>query len=111
VTWHPNSDEGDGPHRLREAIDGFLTRGGHREITVLSKVLEVWVDTVGEHVAKHVKPTAIAQGTLLVDVDEAGWSTEVTFLAGRILTNLEQRLGEPVATQVKARVRGGSSVE
>lgn len=112
MTWHPSSDRGDGSARpLREAIDRYLNRGGHGEIALLAAVVEVWVETVGTHVANHVQPRGITDDTLLVDVDQPAWSTEVTFLAEHILSGLRARLGEHVATFIKARVRGRSDVE
>jgi predicted nucleic acid-binding Zn ribbon protein len=80
-------------------------------VSLLAKVAEVWESTVGTQVATHVRPTSIANDTLYVDVDEAGWATEVSFLAARILSGLEERLGQRVATFIKPRVRGRSGVE
>jgi predicted nucleic acid-binding Zn ribbon protein len=109
VTWHPSSaDDAEQTRRLSEAIEHYLARGGHGEVSLLSRVVDVWSETVGALVAAHVQPTSIANRTLFVDVDQPAWSTEVAFMAGRILEGLQTRLGEPVAAFVKPRVRGGS---
>jgi predicted nucleic acid-binding Zn ribbon protein len=78
---------------------------------MLSKVLQIWGETVGDHVANHVQPVLISQDTLVVEVDQPAWSTEVSFMASRILATLERQLGSHVASAVKARVRGRSGVE
>jgi predicted nucleic acid-binding Zn ribbon protein len=111
MSWRPTPDPDTQTKKLREAIEHFLTRGGHAEISLLSRVNDVWESAVGTHVAGHVQPTSIANDTLYVNVDEPAWSTELVFIATRILTTLEDRLGQHVATFLKARIRGGSGVE
>ena len=111
MSWRPEPDQDAQTKNLREAIEQFLRRGGHGEVSLLSRVNDVWESAVGTHVAGHVHPVSIANDTLYVNVDEPAWSTELTFIATRILTTLEDRLGQHVATFVMPRVRGGSGVE
>jgi predicted nucleic acid-binding Zn ribbon protein len=73
--------------------------------------VDVWDEAVGNQVAAHVRPTSIADDTLHVDVDQAAWATEVSFISARVLAALEERLGQRVATFIVPRVRGGSGVE
>jgi predicted nucleic acid-binding Zn ribbon protein len=109
MTWHPSSaDDSEQTRSVRDAIEQYLARGGHSEVSLLSRVVDVWPETVGDLVAAHVRPTLITDDTLYVDVDQPAWSTEVAFMAGRILEGLQTRLGKPVATFIKPRVRGGS---
>ena len=112
MTWHPAGDP-DAPRStpLGDAIEHFLKRRGRSELVTLARVVEIWESAVGSQVAKHVHPAAIENDTLVVDVDQPGWSIEVNFMASRILTTLHERLGNHVASAVKARVRGRSSVE
>lgn len=111
MSWRPEPDPDAQTKKLREAIEHFLHRGGHGEVSLLSSVNDVWESTVGSHVAEHVRPVSIANDTLYVNVDEPAWATELAFIAARILTTLEDRLGQHVATFVMPRVRGGSGVE
>ncbi len=111
MTWHPAPDGEASSRPLREAIEHYLNRGGHGEVAVLADVVRIWSEVVGASVASHVHPAALLDGVLYLDVDAPAWSTEVTFLADRMLAALAERLGTPVATSVKARVRGGSGVE
>jgi hypothetical protein len=112
VSWRPDPQgDGIGPRRVDESINLFLTRTGHAEIPLFSKVVEVWESVVGKGVADHVRPAAIADDTLVVEVDGSGWSTELTFLAPRLLAALERRLETHVASSLKARMSAGSGVE
>jgi predicted nucleic acid-binding Zn ribbon protein len=112
VTWHPAGDpDAVRSTRLGDAIEHFLKRRGRGELVTLSRVAEIWDAAVGAQVANHVRPAAITDDTLVVDVDQPAWSIEVNFMAPRILATLEAQLGNHVASAVKARVRGRSGVE
>ena len=68
------------PTPLSSSIDRLLKslRGGDRQTTVT--VFSRWAEIVGEPVCSHVKPLKLDAGTLIVEVDEPAWATQLKFL-------------------------------
>ena len=65
-----------------------------------------WEEAVGPAIAANVRPVRLEQGTLLVEVDDPAWATQVRFLAddvrtrlrdvaGVVVERLEVRVGRP----------------
>jgi predicted nucleic acid-binding Zn ribbon protein len=67
-----------------------------------------WADAVGENVADHVRPVRLDQRVLTVEVDEAAWATQVTFLSATIIRRLHEVAGVDIE-RVDVRVGRPSS--
>jgi predicted nucleic acid-binding Zn ribbon protein len=76
------------PRPLSAGIDRLLSslRGGSRQATVT--VFSRWTELVGEPVAAHVRPVKIDRGTLVVEVDDPAWATQMKFLESDLLNRL-----------------------
>lgn len=95
--WRPLSDPaGEQPRRLGESLARYRT--------ALSRVLEVWREVVGESVAGHAQPVAVRKGTLVVDVDDPVWATQLRWLGDDLLGRLAEAVGSPVAERLEIRV-------
>jgi predicted nucleic acid-binding Zn ribbon protein len=72
--------------------------------TQIGGVFGRWTEAVGDAVAMHVKPVKLDGTTLVVEVDDPAWATQLRFLE----TTLKQRLldvaGATIDT-IEARVR------
>jgi predicted nucleic acid-binding Zn ribbon protein len=78
------------PIPLSDALDGVVRslRGPSRH--AVSGVFGRWDEAVGVQVAAHVRPMKLDEGTLVVEVDDPAWATQVKFLRAMII----ERLGE-----------------
>ena len=76
------------PQPLSHGIDRLLSslRGGSRQTTVT--VFSRWEELVGQPVATHVRPVKIDLGTLVVEVDDPAWATQMKFLESDLLARL-----------------------
>lgn len=76
------------PQPLSRGIDRLLSslRGGSRQTTVT--VFSRWEELVGQPVATHVRPVKIDLGTLVVEVDDPAWATQMKFLESDLLARL-----------------------
>jgi len=85
------------PRALGAALDRLLAslKGGDRSTTVT--VFSRWTELVGEAVAAHVTPLRLDGGTLVVEVDDPAWATQLKFLERDLLA----RFGEAGATRVE----------
>lgn len=94
----------DEPQPLNSALDRVLRslRGGDRQTTVT--VFSRWSDLVGESVAAHVRPLKLDGGTLVVEVDDPTWATQMKFLEGDLLDRLRDTGGMAVE-HIEIRVR------
>ena len=77
------------PVAVTAALDRVLRslRGGagRREV---GGVFGRWEEAVGPAVAAHVRPVRLERGTLLVEVDDPAWATQVRFLADDVRRRL-----------------------
>ncbi|MEY4360724.1 MAG: hypothetical protein RL391_30 [Actinomycetota bacterium] len=92
------------PQPLNSALDRLLRslKGGDRQTTVT--VFSRWTDLVGESVAAHVKPLKLDGGTLIVEVDDPTWATQMKFLEADLLGRLKESGGMSVE-RIEIRVR------
>ncbi len=64
------------------------------------KVLDVWVEAVGEQIAKVTRPDRIERGKLIVHVKKAPWRNELIFLKKDIIAKLNRILGEEIVKEI-----------
>lgn len=99
------------PLPLTAALDDVVRslrgggRVGRREVGGL---FGRWDEVVGAQIAAHVRPVRLDDGVLLVEVDEPGWATQVTFLSATLRARLETEVGVRV-DHVEVRVAGRRS--
>jgi len=76
------------PIPISSALDGVVRslRGPSRE--AVGGLFGRWNEAVGEQVAKHVTPRKLDEGTLIVEVDDPAWATQVKFLTPMITERL-----------------------
>lgn len=58
------------------------------------KLLEAWLDAVGEAGFKNSKPFSLNRGTLNVTVKNSAWSQELTLKKRRVIKKLQVVLGK-----------------
>ena len=94
----------DDPRPLNEAMDRLLRslKGGDRQTTVT--VFSRWAELVGDSVAAHVRPLKLDGGTLVVEVDDPAWATQMKFLERDLLDRLTAAGSGPVE-RVEIRVK------
>jgi predicted nucleic acid-binding Zn ribbon protein len=97
----PNPPE---PQPISLGIERLLRslRAGDRQVTVT--VFSRWKELVGEGVAIHVRPLKLDEGTLIVEVDDPAWATQMKFLEADLLGRLRQT-GDMSVQRLEVRVR------
>ena len=71
-------------------LGGVATTVGDASASALGGVFGRWDEAVGDAVAAHVQPVKLDGSTLVVQVDDPAWATQLKFLEG----TLKQRLAE-----------------
>lgn len=95
---------GPDPRPISFGIERVLRslRGGDRQATVT--VFSRWKDLVGEGVAAHVRPLKLDEGTLIVEVDDPAWATQMKFLEADLVGRLRDT-GDMSVHRLDVRVR------
>lgn len=57
-----------------------------------------WNDTVGDTVARHVQPVKLDGDTLVVQVDDPAWATQLKFLEANLRDRLFEATGARITT-------------
>jgi predicted nucleic acid-binding Zn ribbon protein len=71
---------------------------------IVGGVFGRWADAVGDAVAQHVQPVKLQGTTLIVEVDDPAWATQLRFLEGTVRQRLREVAGA-VVDQLEIRVR------
>jgi predicted nucleic acid-binding Zn ribbon protein len=92
-----DADAGDEPVPITAALDRVMRglRGGESRRSV-GGVFGRWEEAVGPALAAHVRPIRLERGTLLVEVDDPAWATQLRFLADDVRTRLRETVGVAV---------------
>ena len=99
------------PIPISSALDGVVRslRGPSRE--AVGGLFGRWDEAVGPQVAQHVRPRKLDERTLVVDVDDPAWATQVKFLTPMIIERLATVAGvevERVDVRVERRSARGA---
>jgi len=82
---------GKPPARLADALGAWLDKTGLDRRLDLARVVDHWAEVVGPQVAAVTRAEAVnAEGTLWVRVASSAWANELSLMAPRILTKLNQ---------------------
>ncbi len=92
------------PRPLSRALGRVLKslRGG--DVSTTATVFGRWSDLVGDAVAAHVTPVKLDRGTLVVEVDDPAWATQMRFLEADLLARLRGS-GEMAVERLEMRVK------
>lgn len=96
------------PRPLAAALDEVLRalqpRGTAPSAKTVGGVFSGWEDAVGPQIASNARPVRLVDGTLIVEVDEPGWATQLRYLEAELLERLAAVAG-PGVTAIDIRVR------
>ena len=74
-------------------------------VDVLRTVFSRWDELVGEQLAAHTRPRSLAEGRLVVAVDDPAWASQLRYLAADLVVRLSAEVGEGRITSLDVVVR------
>lgn len=98
------------PVAVTDALDRVLRSlrvGANRR--AVGGVFGRWEEAVGPAIAAHVRPIRLDRGTLLVEVDDPAWATNLRFLADDVCRKVADVAGVAVERLEIRVARPGSS--
>ena len=96
--WKPlptGDSSGREPRPLSESLDRLTAALGVPSASSLGAVFDRWDEIVGEGVSAHVRPRSLRDGTLVVEVDQPVWVTQLRFLEADVLRRVAEVAGAP----------------
>ena len=99
-----NNTNPDNPLSLQSQLTRLLTSLGSADAASVKGVFGAWSNLVGEAVAAHVQPVKLVDSTLIVEVDDPHWATEMRFLEASLCKKISQLTTTPV-TSLEVRVK------
>ncbi len=102
---NPNSPDHLPPSvTLQGQLTRLLASLGSDDAESVKGVFGAWNELVGETVAAHVQPVKLDHATLIVEVDDPHWATEMRFLSAALCEKISQLTTTPV-TSLEVRVK------
>jgi predicted nucleic acid-binding Zn ribbon protein len=95
------------PRPVKDSLEHLARRLGAPTATALGAVFSRWDEAVGATVAAHARPVSLADGVLVVAVDQPGWATQLRYLSADLLGRLAEVAGEGVVGRIDIRVDSG----
>lgn len=89
------------PEPVSKVLAKVLTESGLNERIDERKVLAAWSEVVGKEIAGHVRPLDIVDGVLLIDADHGAWRQEITLLAPKIISRLNELFGQETVQELR----------
>ena len=109
-TWREHRDEDPGPRPVRASLDRVVRRfGGGHSSAALTTVFARWADIAGAQIAAHARPRSLAEGVLVIVVDDPAWATQLTYLTTDLARRCRECTGDDSVTKVEVRVAGSRS--
>jgi predicted nucleic acid-binding Zn ribbon protein len=94
------------PVSLRDAVAAVGKELGMPPPTELSALVDAWPEIVGDAVATHASVRSVRDGVCTVEVDEAGWATQLRYAEQQVVERAAACCGPGVVTSVRVVVAG-----
>lgn len=90
----PSRPQRDDPSPLADLLGQVVHEQGWEDQLAATRVFTDWPRIVGPEVAQHSEVIAFEDGVVEIKAASTAWSTELKFLAPRIVAKLNAELGE-----------------
>ena len=102
-SWHSDGMTADEPVSLGDSLRNLVrslkpedSRQQPASVTAIGDVFNRWDDAVGAAVAAHVQPLRLDGSTLVVEVDDPAWATQMRFLESTLRARLAEVAGASI---------------
>jgi predicted nucleic acid-binding Zn ribbon protein len=91
---------------LGDAVAAVGKELGLPEPNALATLTEAWPDIVGAAIAGHASVRSVRDGVCTVEVDGAGWATQIRYAEQQVVERAATCCGPGVVTSVRVVVAG-----
>jgi predicted nucleic acid-binding Zn ribbon protein len=87
---------------LRDAVAAVGREIGMPEADTFATLSASWPEIVGNSLATHVFLRSVHDGVCTVEVDGAGWTTQLRYAESQIVARAAERCGPGIVTSIRA---------
>jgi predicted nucleic acid-binding Zn ribbon protein len=91
----------DEPMLLRDAVDAVGRQLGMPAADAFAQLSAAWPEVVGAHLAPHVSVRSVRDGVCTVEVDGAGWATQLRYAEQQLVERAAGCCGPGVVTSIR----------
>ncbi len=96
----PGPDRRD-PQPLGTAARDLAKGRGWSPRVAEGTVFAQWATVVGEQIAEHAEPTALADGVLSVSAESTAWATQLRMVQAQLIAKIAAAVGDGVVTSLR----------
>jgi predicted nucleic acid-binding Zn ribbon protein len=89
---------------IGDVLSSALARYRPAKDTQMTKVWEIWDNTVGEQVSMNAKPCSFKDGILIVNVSSSAWVYQLKFLEKEMIHRINRQLDTPMIKKLKFKI-------
>jgi predicted nucleic acid-binding Zn ribbon protein len=72
--------------------------------TQMTKIWDIWDDTIGKPIAMNAKPDSFKNGILNVNVSSSSWIHQLKFLEKEMILNINKELGQKAVKKLRFKI-------
>lgn len=74
------------------------------EVSVVESVFSRWPELVGDVIGAHTRPVKIENGTLLIEVDDPAWASEMEWMGEELVRQIRTKLATDQVRELTVRI-------
>ena len=94
----------DGPRPIRLGVERVMRHLHAPATDVLQSVFADWPGLVGEVIGGHSRPIEVTDGTLVIEVDDPAWASELGWLSEDLLASIRESLDTNEINEIRVRI-------
>lgn len=108
MTWRPLPNASEAPDKavaISDSLDVLIGRLGGAKPSHFTAILSRWEEFVGQQLAEHSTPESLAEGVLVVVIDDGKWLPHLKWLSASITERVNADLGTKTVERLNVRLR------
>ena len=97
-------DPEHGPRPMKFGLKRVMRHLHAPETDVVQSIFSDWTALVGELIGEHSRPVDVADGTLVIEVDDPAWASELGWLADDLVRRIRERLDTNEINEIRVRI-------
>jgi predicted nucleic acid-binding Zn ribbon protein len=93
------------PTPISSSLDDVLRALKRPTARASSGMFGNWAEAVGAQIATHAQPVSLADGRLIIEVDQPGWATQLRFLEADLIERIRPFVGGVPLDSIDVRVK------
>lgn len=77
---------------MSRSVDRLMKHMKAPEVSIIESVFSRWPELVGEVIGGHTRPVRIEDGTLLIEVDDPAWASEMEWMGEELVRQIRTKL-------------------